>query len=65
LNTEEKFELKEKRFEESLKKKTKIDPNDDINSDKDMDIRSSRDYWQEIEPKLNKKAKIFDFSGTI
>jgi hypothetical protein len=45
LNTEEKFELKEKRFEESLKKKTKIDPNDDRNSDKDMDIRSSRDYW--------------------
>ena len=57
--------MKEKRFEESLKKKARVDPNDDRNSDKDIDVRSSRDYWQDIEPKLNKKAKILDFSATI
>ncbi len=57
--------MKEKRFEESLKKKAWVDPNDDRNSDKDIDVRSSRDYWQDIEPKLNKKAKILDFSATI
>ena len=57
--------MKEKRFEESLKKKAWVDPNEDRNSDKDIDVRSSRDYWQEIEPKLNKKAKILDFSATI
>jgi hypothetical protein len=47
-----------------LKKKWRVDPNEDRNSEKDIDIRSSRDYWEEIEPKLNKKAKLFDYSGT-
>ena len=28
------------------------------------DIRSSRDYWEDIEPKLNINAKLLDFSGT-
>jgi hypothetical protein len=37
--------LKEKRFDESLKKKGRVDPNEDRNSEKDIDIRSSRDYW--------------------
>ena len=28
------------------------------------DIRSSRDYWEEIEPKLNINAKLLDLSKT-
>jgi hypothetical protein len=28
------------------------------------DIRSSKDFWEEIEPKLNVNAKLLDFSGT-
>ena len=32
------------------------------NSDKDLNIHSSRDYWEEIEPKMNEAAKNLDFS---
>ena len=32
------------------------------NSDKDRDIHSSRDYWEDIEPKMNEAAKNLDFS---
>ena len=32
------------------------------NSDKDLNIHSSRDYWEDIEPKMNVAAKNLDFS---
>ncbi len=37
---------------------------EDLNSDQDPEIRSSQDYWQEIEPKRNRIAKLLDFSQT-
>ena len=33
------------------------------NSDKDDDIRSSQDYWEEIGPKMNLNVKMLDKSG--
>jgi hypothetical protein len=36
----------------------------DRDSDKMSAIRSSRDYWEDIEPKLNINAKLLDFSAT-
>jgi len=35
------------------------------NSDKDLEIRSSRDFWEEIGPKMNNNAKMLDFSNTL
>ena len=49
--------------ERALKPK-KPRQNDDRDSDKMSDIRSSRDYWEDIEPKLNINAKLLDFSET-
>lgn len=34
----------------------------DDNSDKDFNIHSSRDYWEDIEPKMTDAAKNLDFS---
>lgn len=34
------------------------------NSDLHPSIRSSQDFWQEIEPKMNLNAEMLDFSGT-
>ena len=38
---------------------------DNNNSDKDPDIHSSMDFWQEIEPHVNHGAELLDFSGTF
>lgn len=37
-------------------------PDDKEDSEKDRDIHSSLDYWQEIEPRVNQGAEILDFS---
>ena len=37
---------------------------DESDSDKNSLIRSSRDYWEDIEPKLNQHAKLLDYSST-
>lgn len=37
---------------------------DKDNSEKDRDIHSSLDYWQEIEPRVNTGTQMLDFSGT-
>jgi len=38
---------------------------DGSDSDKNSLIRSSKDYWEDIEPKLNQHAKLLDFSSTV
>ena len=37
---------------------------DGSDSDKNSMIRSSKDYWEDIEPKLNQHAMLLDFSNT-
>jgi len=36
-----------------------------VDSDKDLEIRSSKNYWEDIEPKMNKHAEILDLSRTM
>lgn len=45
-----------------MKKVKRTDQEQDYN--KDPDIHSSQDFWQEIEPKMNKPSEILDFSET-
>lgn len=34
------------------------------NSEKDKDIRSEEDYWEDIEPRMSKHARLLDLSKT-
>lgn len=55
----------EKQLQKEAKKqivKNHIGRKSGENSDKDFNIHSSRDYWEDIEPKMNLATKNLDFS---
>ena len=51
---------------EAVSKQDKLLENsEELDSDKNYEVRSSRNYWEDIEPQLNKHARLLDMSGTL
>ena len=61
----EAFELKRKANKQYRAKANKGRTVNRDNSDQDLDIHSSRDFWEEIGPKMNNNTKMLDFSNTL